>query len=252
MAARQPELFASAPAPRVTEGRYCDVAVPLPLRGRLTYAVPDAMAAQVAPGVRVVVAVGGQRVVGFVVGAGVPPPAGLDPSRIRPVLSVVEAEPVFPDDLLRFLREAADYYMHPLGEVLRAAAPTIARRAADDDPRDDGAGKKSALKARWSRVREEVYVRLVDPDAPLPKLRGDRQAQVVSILASRVEVSMRELRSQLKNPRAAVEALVQRGLVVLEAREVPDDPFFGAPVPRDEPPPRYGRRTANPQLFPLP
>ncbi len=122
-------------------------------------------------------------------------------------------------------------------EVLRAAAPTIARRAADDDPRDDGAGKKSALKARWSRVREEVYVRLVDPDAPLPKLRGDRQAQVVSILASRVEVSMRELRSQLKNPRAAVEALVQRGLVVLEAREVPDDPFFGAPVPRDEPPP---------------
>ncbi len=236
MATRQPELFASAPETRITAGRYCDVAVPLPLRGRLTYAVPDLLAAQIEPGVRVVVPVGGQRVVGFVVAGGVAPPSGLDPSRIRPVLSVVETEAVFPEDLLRFLKEAADYYMHPLGEVLRAAAPAIARRGADPDPRDDLQGRKSTLKARWSRVREEVYVRLVDPAAPLPKLRGDRQAQVVSILASRGEVSMRELRSQLKSPRAAVEALKQRGLVTLEAREVPDDPFFGAPVPRDVPP----------------
>jgi primosomal protein N' (replication factor Y) len=177
--------------------------------------------------------------VGYVVGAGVPPPAGTSTRRASARCSTSSRpSPSSPTTSCAFLREAADYYLHPLGEVLRTAAPAIARRAADDDPREPtGRAKKSALKARWSRVREEVYVRLVDPDAPLPKLRGDKQAQVVSILAARVEVSMRELRSQLKNPRAAVDALVQRGLVVLEAREVPDDPFFGAPVPRDEPPP---------------
>ena len=72
-------------------------------------------------------------------------------------------------------------------------------------------------------------------EAP-PKLRGDRQAQVFAILAARGEVSMTELRQQLKTAKGVVDGMCERGVAVLEVREVPDDPFFGAPVPRDTPP----------------
>ena len=40
-------------------------------------------------------------------------------------IGLLESEPVFTPELLRFLEQAAKYYMHPLGEVLRAAAPAL-------------------------------------------------------------------------------------------------------------------------------
>lgn len=235
MGLNQPELF--APAPRTVPELFVEVAVPLPLRNGLTYAVPPGLEHHIAPGVRVVVPVSGQRVVGYVLGVSKAPPAEVDPSKLRPIFHLLEAEPVFSEDLLRFLREAADYYLHPIGEVLRTAAPAVERRRGDgDDPRGTGSAKAS-LKARWARVREETFVSLTpEAIAEKPKLRGDRQAQVVAMLEARGEVSMAELRQQVKGARAAVESLKAKGAVSLALREIPDDPFFGAPVPKDVPP----------------
>ncbi len=246
MSLRQPELFATAPA--AEPALYCDVAVPLPIRGALTYAVPAGMARHVGPGVRVIVPVHGKRLVGYVLGVSERAPVGVPAEAIKPIFHLVEADPVFPDDLLRFLREAADYYLHPVGEVLRAAAPAIDRRQGDDDPTVAGtpgalakggsaAKRRASLKARWQRVHEETYVKLAPGVAASPpKLRGDKQAQIFSILAARAEVSMSELRQHVKTAKSVVDGLCERGVTELEVREVPDDPFFGAPVPRDTPP----------------
>jgi primosomal protein N' (replication factor Y) len=235
MGLNQPELF--APTPHAAPALYVEVAVPLPLRNGLTYAVPAGMEPHVAPGVRVVVPVSGQRVVGYVLSVSKTAPEEVDPGKVRPIFHLLEAEPVFGEDLLKFLREAADYYLHPIGEVLRSAAPAVERRTRDgDDPRGSGLVKAS-LKARWAKVREETFVALT-PEylAARPKLRGDRQAEVAAMLESRGEVSMAELRQQVKGARAAVESLKARGAVALTLREIPDDPFFGAPVPKDVPP----------------
>ncbi len=245
MSLRQPELFAVTPA--AAPSLYCDVAVPLPLRGTLTYAVPAGMVRHVSPGVRVIVPVHGKRLVGYVLGTSERPPPSIPAESIKALFHLIEADPVFPEDLLKFLREAADYYLHPIGEVLRAAAPAVERRGGDEDPSVAGtpgalvtgsaAKRRAGLKARWQRVHEETYVKLAPgvAEAP-PKLRGDRQAQVYAILASRGEVSMTELRQQIKTAREVVSGMCARGIAVLEVREVPDDPFFGAPVPRDTPP----------------
>lgn len=231
MSLRQPELFATASEP--VPGMYCDVAVPLPVRGGFTYAVPSGMARHVQAGVRVVVPFGRQRLVGYVLSTSSKPPATLDPTQIRPIFHVLEAEPVFPDDLLKFLREAAEYYLHPIGEVLRTAAPAVEQRGGQKIPGTAG----STMKARWAKVREETYVKLAAGVAgSAPKLRGDKQAQVFAMLESRGEVSMSELRQHFKNARVQVEGLRARALIELELREVPDDPFFGAPVPKDLPP----------------
>jgi primosomal protein N' (replication factor Y) len=235
MTLRQPELF--APEPAATPGLYAEVAVPLPVRGAFTYAVPKGMTRHVVPGVRVAVPFGRQRVVAYVMGTSPTPPPAMDAAKIRPVLTVLDPEPVFPAELLKFLREAADYYLHPLGEVLRTAAPAVDKRAREHIPGAPGKARAS-LRARWARVREETFVRLAPSavESP-PRLRGDRQAQVFAILESRGEVSLTELRAQVKGARVAVEALRVRGVVEIERREVPADPFFGDPVPRDTPPP---------------
>lgn len=232
MRARQPELFAPTPRPELE--LYCNVAVPVPLRQTLTYGVTAELSRYALRGSRVVVPLGSQHLVGYIIGTHTRCPAGLSPDKVRLVLHVLDTEPVFPEDLLRFLCESADYYLHPLGEVLRAAAPAIDKRK--DTPHAPASGR-SALKARWSHVREETFVK-ISPSAreTPPILRGARQLQLFSILVSRDEVSLSELRRTINNVHSVVGALASKNLVTVEARDVPADPFFGAPVPRDCPP----------------
>jgi primosomal protein N' (replication factor Y) (superfamily II helicase) len=236
---RQPELFAAPeqPAPAL----WIEVAIPLPLRGTFTYSVAQGMTRNVAQGGRVVVPFGRQQLVGYVMESSATPPRGLDLERVRPVISVLDDEPVFDAELLKFLREAADYYFYPLGEVLRTAAPAVDRRekrALSKDPRE----RAKSLRARWASVREETFVTLAPrkpgdaADESERKARGDKQAQVIAILEARGEVSLRELRAQVKSAREVVERLAGRGVVTVERREIPADPFFGSVVQKDTPP----------------
>jgi primosomal protein N' (replication factor Y) len=232
---RQPALFATpeAPAPAL----WVDVAIPLPLRGTFTYSVAHGMTRHVAPGGRVVVPFGPQRLVAYVLEARSTPPSGIDPERIKGVLSVLDDEPVFDAELLRFLREAADYYLYPLGEVLRTAAPAVDRREKRDLSKDP-ANRARSLRAKWATVREETFVKLAAPvdDKSPHKPKGDKQAQILSILEARGEVSLVELRAHVKSARDVIERLAARNVVEVTRREVPADPFFGQPIHRDTPP----------------
>ena len=102
------------------------VAVPLPLPGPLDYLAPDS-----AHGsadwlhCRVVVQVGPRELVGVVVD--VAEQSG-DTSRLRPIRARLDLSPLISTELVQSLRWAAQYYAHPLGEVLQAALPVVLRR----------------------------------------------------------------------------------------------------------------------------
>ncbi|HUO87204.1 MAG TPA: hypothetical protein VM617_07415, partial [Thermoanaerobaculia bacterium] len=100
-------------------GELVRIAVPLPLPP-LVYSVPPALADQVVPGVRVRVRVGRRRLVGIVVGGQSTPPEGVE---IKPVDDVVDREPVLGGELLELADFVADYYLAPLGEVVRGMVP---------------------------------------------------------------------------------------------------------------------------------
>ena len=214
--------------------KYVHVAVPVPLRQRFTYTVPAELDALLRPGVRVAVPFGPRRSTGFVVDRSSIAPAGIDPSRLRAVLAVLDPEPVFPDELFQFLREAADYYLCPLGEVLRTAAPAFDRRVRASVPT---APDEEPIRARWARVREEKFVCLTAAAAGArSSLRGARQIQLATLLEARGEVPLSEIKTHIASASAVVSKLLARGLVHVVTREIPDDPFFGAPLPRDAPP----------------
>ena len=99
---------------------YVDVLLPLPLEGLFTYAVPEEMEAQVRFGVRLVVPLGRSKTyVAIAVKI-----HGQQPEfKVKPVLEVMDEEPILTESQFKLWRWIADYYMSPLGEVYNAAMP---------------------------------------------------------------------------------------------------------------------------------
>ncbi|MFQ5544835.1 MAG: primosomal protein N' [Acidiferrobacterales bacterium] len=104
------------------------VAVPTPLRRCFDYIVPEPMSAA-SPGVRVRVPFGRRELVGVLIRALDESP--VEQARLKSVLQILDREPVLSTSMLSLLQWAADYYHHPLGEVLKAALPSALRQGQD-------------------------------------------------------------------------------------------------------------------------
>lgn len=214
-----------------------EVAVPVPLRRRFTYRLPPALGRDLAPGTRLAVPFGRRKVAGFYLGpAAAPPPEDVRVLRVAGVLD--EASP-FPAELLGFLEAAADYYMHPVGEVLRAAAPPLpadALRALAAKGALDDAGQVPG--SRLARRRPTLRGAATPEAAAALDAAGlgARQRDVLGRLVAEGPLTVEALRPTAPDPRAVLRSLARRGLANLEEIEVAVDPFFGAPVPRDRPP----------------
>ena len=132
-----------------------EVAVAMPVHGTFTYHVPEDLARLASAGTRVLVPFGRRRATGYVLGPAPP----TDRADIKPIVDVLDERPVFPSAMIPFLRWTADYYKHPLGQVIETALPggltvsesavfsaTAAGRAAMGD------GTASALQRRVLQV----------------------------------------------------------------------------------------------------
>ena len=211
---------------------YVEVALPVPLRKVFTYDVPSALRGSLQRGSRVAVSFSRRKLAGFVVSGREDLPEGV--TRALPVAGLLESEPVFTPELLRFLDQAAKYYMHPLGEVLRAAAPALPagamRRLRADgflEAAENLPGQRVAHHTTWK-------VTSTGKDAEGVRL-GARQKKLMARLAHRESVLLEELRDELHDPRTVVRSLVGKGLVEFEEVAASRDPFFRAPVTRDQP-----------------
>jgi primosomal protein N' (replication factor Y) len=112
-----------------------DVAVPAPVDKLFTYRVPDALAGRVQVGCRVQIPFGKRRVTGYVVRARSRLNAAV---RLRDIAALVDEEPLITPALLDAARWMADYYVHPLGEVLRAVLPAGVKGTGRIPPPDAG------------------------------------------------------------------------------------------------------------------
>ncbi|HJK98458.1 MAG TPA: primosomal protein N', partial [Polyangiaceae bacterium LLY-WYZ-14_1] len=225
--------------PGLDPGSLVEVAVPVPLRRRFTYRLPPHLeGAELAPGTRVAVPFGRRKVSGFLLGrAPEPPPDGVD---VATVAGVLDDDPPFPDELLRFLGEAADYYLHPVGEVLRAAAPSLpsqalaALRGRGVLERDSELGSDRLTRRRTWRIRR-VDRSPGESDAEARAL-GPRQRALLDALGDAGEAHLDALRGLVNDPRTVARSLERRGLVTIDDVELLVDPFLGPPVQPDVPP----------------
>src|SRR3982750_1482203 len=100
---------------------FAEVAVPVAVHGTFTYTIPPELRDAVRLGSRVEVPFGAKRNTGFVVGLSDVAPEG---SRIKPIRAVLDDdEPALLPEIIELCRWAAEYYIAPLGEMLRVALP---------------------------------------------------------------------------------------------------------------------------------
>jgi primosomal protein N' (replication factor Y) len=100
--------------------RYCDVALPVPLRRLFTYRVPEELAPAVEAGSRVVVPFRNRVMVGVALETSDSPP---ETDKIKSVLDVPDVIPALTENVVRLGRWVAEYYLAPPGEVFRAVLP---------------------------------------------------------------------------------------------------------------------------------
>jgi len=100
---------------------YCEVALPVPLDRLFTYAVREGQLPQ--RGARVIVPFRKEKLIGVVTGLNVTAPAEFE---MRYIETVLDDEPLLSDNLLGLAEWMAQYYLAPLGEVLRGMLPLMA------------------------------------------------------------------------------------------------------------------------------
>ncbi len=100
---------------------YADLILPLPLPGVFTYSVPAEIQSGISPGKRVIVQFGVKKIYPAIVKE----VHNREPSayKTRPIISLLDNEPVVLPVQLRFWEWLAEYYMSAEGEVMKAALP---------------------------------------------------------------------------------------------------------------------------------
>ena len=109
---------------------FADILLPLPLDGLFTYAVLPALSDAVAPGKRVVVQFGAKKEYSGIVvrlhdnhpGEGI---------NVKPVIDVIDPEPVVTREQLAFWKWMAGYYLCHEGDVMKAALPAGLKLASE-------------------------------------------------------------------------------------------------------------------------
>jgi primosomal protein N' (replication factor Y) (superfamily II helicase) len=185
------------------------IALDTPLRRLFDYLPPRESTHLAQPGVRVRVPFGRQQLVGVV--HSLAANSELPTEKLKPVLEVIDAEPVIDVRVMELLEWAVQYYHHPLGQVIAAALPRQAR---------EGAASR-ALTERWFAT-----------DAGLAGLeanalsRAKRQRELLVALRADPGTPSDALAKKFADWRTPMRALVARGFAssAESADEVPPNP----------------------------
>jgi len=135
--------------------RFAEVAVPVPRDGTFTYSIPEHLAPELQVGSRVQVPFGSRVLSGIVLAVTETPPPGIE---LRPIASLLDDEPALPLSILEMARFAAEYYLAPIGEVVRSALPAPLSRKGERGylPTEKGVTEVETLNGVEREVMESV------------------------------------------------------------------------------------------------
>ena len=194
------------------------VAVPVPLGQAFTYTAPETGKALPLRGARVLVEFGRRKLFGVVLDVSSEAGEGVDLAKLKPVLAVIDTEPVVKSELLDFLLELARYYLAPIGEVLRLALPALERSSALE------LQEQGLLAPKARTVGRVVQYAVVNPDASAPSTLTSTALAVWQSVSETGASPLSDLEKQHKGARRAVKKLAELGLCRVERRELASAP----------------------------
>ena len=201
------------------------IAIEAPLRRLFDYLPPPQVdPSRLKPGLRLWVPFGRRRVVGVLVEVRDRSEFPLD--KLKAAAGLIDDEPVIDEKLLDLLRWSADYYRHPLGEVIAAALPA---------PLRSGTGAHES-EERWS-------LSAAARTGSLPEItaRASRLRDMAAWLSQREHAGAAELATLSPRWRDHLRELEKRGWVTRLRQDIAGLPYSTgntiARVPGPEPTP---------------
>jgi len=99
-----------------------EVALGLPVSKTFHYLIPEKMRDSLQVGMRVLVPFKGRKVTGFAIDLLDHPPKGVE-EKLREVEDLLDGVPLIDPKMFRFYQWIANYYIYPLGEVIKTGLP---------------------------------------------------------------------------------------------------------------------------------
>ena len=185
------------------------VALDTPLRRLFDYLPPAEAGAGPLPavGARVRVPFGRQRLIGLVLAAA--DTSEVPQERLKPILEVLDARPVLDSAAIELLTWAAQYYHHPIGEVLTGALPRPLRFGA----------AAVEVEERWLATDAGARAGAVGEPRRAPK-----QRLLLTFLIENGAAPAGILDERLGSWREAARALLARGLIASAAIRIETPP----------------------------
>lgn len=173
---------------------FADVAVPLPIFQTYTYQIPGTMEGSLHPGDRVLVPLGKRKMTGYVVAL----KQQCDRKDLKPIYDRLDEQTALLPELLQLAHWISDYYISPLGEVIKAMLP-------------GGINTESQTLIRLIKIEEEVRTYIRENNAP-------RQEKILKLLLEKKQISIQQIRKIFKVPSLSlsIQKLVDAGLVAQE------------------------------------
>ncbi len=211
--------------------RLIEVALPLPLFRTFTYAVDRDFEHPLVAGSRVVVPLRGGKEVGICLGDAVAPKKAVP----KPILDVPDALPAFDAARLAVCRWISDYYVAPLGLVLRGALPALLTGASTPQP---------ARKTRRVATLARELPSLMQRERSFARSPRQRELfELIESLGGAAPVDL--LLEQLRCSESVLKGLVARGFATVNAEVVSRDPFASRALDPSAPhAPTVAQRTA--------
>jgi len=206
------------------DSSYADIILPLAVRGKFTYTIPDDLKEFVHPGVKVLVQFGSRNYYTGIVSKVHDNTPGV--SNIRPIIKISDPSLAVNEKQLIHWEWMADYYICTEGEIMKAALPSALLPE----------GSVSSPVVEKFRPREETFIRLAsafsdnDLNEIINKLRkAPKQAALLMSYLSLSDYSAgAEIRSVQKSilmkdsgsGPGIVEAMISKGILVSARLEV--------------------------------
>lgn len=150
--------------------RIATVAVPRRLDKVLHYSIPDRLLGKLYPGMRLLVPLGRSKITGYLVGFS----EDNGSVGLKEIIDILDDTPIVNNEILDLSRWASEYFMQPLGLMIKAAIP-------------GGADLKS-----------RQYFRLIDHGISEPANPDSIKGRVVSVLKNKSDwVSISELSKEI-------------------------------------------------------
>lgn len=189
------------------------IALAVPLRRTFDYHAGSLPTEKLLPGSRVMVPFGKQKKkTGVIIGQS--SHSDIAPKKLKTVQCVLDEQPLLCAQDMKLLKWTADYYHHPLGEVIFNALPVLLRQEH---------ALKEKVSMAWSLTEAGKSFK------PDDLKRAPKQKAALNILRSSARpLTTSEMENQLLNCRNPLKALQEKGLV--KKCETTGDPGTPSPI----------------------